>query len=501
MKYRIVLFALVCVCGAVGYSVYRMQVVASDTHASTSIELESILGEELAQVTAAPNVPPPLTRKHATKVVLNIEVKEHAEKLADGVTYTYWTFGDDAPGNFIRVREGDLIETRFSNHPDNLVAHNVDFHAATGPGGGGEASFVAPGHTTTFTWRALKPGLFLYHCVAAPAGLHLANGMYGLLLVEPKEGLPKVDKEFFIVQGEFYTRGAYGEQGQQEFSFEKALKEQPDYVVFNGHVGALMGDNALQANVGESVRLYLGNAGPSLVSSFHVVGEIFDSVYGEGGSTINQRNVQTTLIPVGGTSMMELVVDVPGSYPLVDHAMFRAFNKGAMGSLEVKGLPRIAVFSGKQSEGIYNPGTHLQRIATNTAALAPTPLLPAESTLEHGKQIYSAVCAACHQADGRGLPNIYPPLAQSDFLMGDKDRAVRVLLQGLNGQIVVNGQTFDNVMPKLPLTDEDIAAALSFVRNNFGNSGVPVTLADVARVRAALLTAQTRALNRTTRGS
>jgi len=207
--------------------------------------------------------------------------------LADGVTYTYWTFGDDAPGRFIRVREGDLVETHFSNHPDNLFSHNVDFHAAAGPEGGGDASFIAPGHTTTFSWRAMNPGLFIYHCVAAPAGLHISNGMYGLILVEPKDGLPRVDKEFFVVQGEFYTRGAYGERGQQEFSMEKALKEQPDYVVFNGHVGALMGDHALRAKAGQSVRMYLGNPGPSLVSSFHVVGGIFNNVYGEGGSTIN----------------------------------------------------------------------------------------------------------------------------------------------------------------------------------------------------------------------
>jgi nitrite reductase (NO-forming) len=274
--------------------------------------IDPIQGQELAEMATAPNVPPPITRTYSTRVILNLEIKEHVQSLADGVTYTYWTFGDETPGKFLRVREGDLVETHLSNHPDNTLAHNIDFHGATGPGGGGEASFVAPGHTTTFTWRAMRPGLFLYHCVAAPAGLHIANGMYGLILVEPKGGLPPVDKEFYIAQGEFYTAGKYGAQGPQAFSLEKALREQPEYVVFNGRVGALMGDNALKAKVGESVRIYLGNAGPALVSSFHIVGEIFDNVYGEGGILPNQHNVQTTVIPVGGSAMVEFTASIPG---------------------------------------------------------------------------------------------------------------------------------------------------------------------------------------------
>jgi len=435
---------------------------------------EEIRGEERAVVTSAPNVPPPLTRRHATKVLLDVEVKEHTKVLADGVNYTYWTFGDDAPGQFIRVREGDLVQTRFSNHPDNTVAHNIDFHAATGPGGGGEASFVAPGHSATFSWRAMRAGLYLYHCVAAPAGMHLANGMYGLILVEPKQGLPKVDKEFFIVQGEFYTNGAYGERGEQHFDMSKAVREQPEYVVFNGRVGALMGENALRMKAGESVRLYLGNAGPALMSSFHIVGEIFDEVYGEGGTKVNQSNVQTTVVPVGGAAMVELQMDVPGTYQFVDHSMFRAFNKGAMGALEVEGANRPEIFSGRQSEEIFNPGTHLQRVAAVT-----------ESAPDHGKEIYERICTTCHQPDARGMPGVFPPLAQSDFLMEDPERAVRVLLEGLQGPITVNGQSFNGAMPDFSLKDDEIAAVLSYVRSHFGNAGSAVTLADVKRIRGA----------------
>jgi nitrite reductase (NO-forming) len=459
--------------------------------------LPPIETEEIAVPTAAPHVPPPITRRHAAKVRLDVEVREHIKTLSDGVTYTYWTFGDDAPGNFIRVREGDLIETHFSNHPDNSVAHNIDFHSATGPGGGGEASFVAPGHSVTFSWRAMAPGLYLYHCVAAPAGLHIANGMYGLILVEPKEGMTKVDKEYFIVQSEFYTDAPFGARGNRKFSLDKALKEQPDYVVFNGHVGALMGDKALRAKAGESVRLYLGNAGPSLLSSFHVVGEIFDSVYGEGGTQVNQRNVQTTVIPVGGSAMVEFVADVPGRYELVDHSMFRAFNKGAMGSLEVEGKAGSDIFPGKLVQKPYNPGTKLQQVAVAIPSLAATSQPSngsspgvAKALLDHGKQVYSTVCAACHQANGQGLPGVFPPLAKSDYLMADPQRAVRILLEGLSGPITVNGQQFQGVMPKLPLTDRDIAGVLSYVQNAFGNEGPAIKVAEVSRIRASLDTAK-----------
>ncbi|HEY4105054.1 MAG TPA: copper-containing nitrite reductase [Polyangiaceae bacterium] len=448
--------------------------------------IDPIQGQELAETASAPNVPPPIARTYSTRVILNIEVKEHTGSLADGVTYTYWTFGDETPGKFIRVREGDLVETHLSNHPDNTLAHNIDFHGATGPGGGGEASFVAPGHTTSFTWRAMRPGLFLYHCVAAPAGLHIANGMYGLILVEPKAGLPPADKEFYVAQGEFYTSGKFGAQGPQSFSLEKALHENPEYVVFNGHVGALMGDNALKAKVGESVRIYLGNAGPSLVSSFHIVGEIFDNVYGEGGILPNQHNVQTTAIPVGGSAMVEFTASIPGQYTLVDHSMFRAFNKGAMGELRISGKNNDMIFTGRTSEEAFQPGTHLQQLLAKTAPLAEGTVLSKDELMDRGQHVFSTVCFACHQSNGQGLPNTFPPLAGSDFLMADKDRSIRIVLQGLKGDVIVNGAKFHGEMPKPPLSDDQVAGVLSYVRNSFGNSGEVVTLAEVERVRREL---------------
>ncbi len=448
--------------------------------------LDPTQGVEQAQLASAPDVPPPIARTYATRVILDVEIKEHVKELADGVPYTYWTFGDETPGKFIRVREGDLVEVRLKNHPDNTLAHNIDFHAATGPGGGGEASFIAPGHAAVFTWRAMRPGLFLYHCVAAPAGLHIANGMYGQILVEPKEGLPKVDKEFQIVQGEFYTTGAFGERGPQRFSMEKAVKEDPEYVVFNGKVGSLMGANALRAKAGERIRIFLGNAGPSLTSSFHVVGEIFDNVYGEGGITANQHNVQTTVVPVGGSAMVEFTVDVPGEYTLVDHSMFRAFNKGAMGLLRAEGRENSMIFSGRSSESLYNPGTALAKMADPSIAVDPGRELDEAELMKLGGQVFGRVCFACHQSQGQGLPGTFPPLAGSDFLMADEKRAIDIVMNGLHGPVVVNGVTYDSQMPNPNLSDTEIAGVLSFVRNSFGNKGDVTTVAEVKKFRESL---------------
>nr|WP_314595980.1 copper-containing nitrite reductase [uncultured Neisseria sp.] len=322
-----------------------------------------------AIMTHAPEVPPAIDRDHPAKVRVKMETVEKTMTMEDGVEYHYWTFNGDVPGQMIRVREGDTVEVEFSNNPSSTVPHNVDFHAATGQGGGAEASFTAPGHTSTFSFKALQAGLYIYHCAVAPVGMHIANGMYGLILVEPKEGLPKVDKEFYIVQGDFYTKGKKGAQGLQPFDMDKAIAEQPEYVVFNGHVGSIAGDNALKAKAGETVRLYVGNGGPNLVSSFHVIGEIFDKVYVEGGKLINE-NVQSTVIPAGGAAMIEFKVDIPGSYTLVDHSIFRAFNKGALGQLKVEGDENPEIMTKKLSDTAYQPAGAAASAAASAAPAA-----------------------------------------------------------------------------------------------------------------------------------
>lgn len=446
--------------------------------------MEPIQGEEVAILTSAPNVPPPITRKYATKVIVNLETKEVVKRMADGVDYTFWTFGGDVPGKFIRVREGDYVEFHLSNHPSSKMPHNIDLHAVTGQGGGAGASLTAPGHSSTFSFRALNPGLYVYHCATAPVGMHVANGMYGLILVEPKEGLPKVDREFYVMQGDFYTKGGYGEEGLQPFSMEKAIAEHPDYVVFNGAVGSLVGDNALKAKVGEKVRIYFGNGGPNLTSSFHVIGEIFDKVYTEGGIKANQEQVQTTLVPAGGSTIVEFGLEVPAVYILVDHALLRAFNKGCIGMLKVEGPENKEIYSGKQNDIVYLPEGGAVQVLNDDVAKRPVATTKQE-LMDKGKRVYEANCIACHQSAGEGVPAAFPPLAKSDFLMKDKARSIGVLLNGLSGKIKVNGKEFNGVMPALVLSDEDIASVLTYARNSFGNSGDIVSVQEVNTARAS----------------
>src|SRR3989338_6513321 len=308
---------------------------------------------EEAILTHAPDVPPVITRTHPAKVKVHLEVREVEGELDSGVKYTFWTFGGKVPGKFIRVREGDTIEFHLANHPSSKLPHNIDLHAVTGPGGGATSSFTAPGHASQFTFKAMNAGLYIYHCATAPVGMHIANGMYGLIYVQPKKALPKVDHEYYVLQSDFYTEGNFGDKGLQPFSMEKAIKEDASYVVFNGSVNALTGDQALTAKVGDTVRLFVGNGGPNLVSSFHVIGEIFDKVYTEGGIHPNQENVQTTLVPAGGSAIVEFKMDVPGTFILVDHSIFRAFNKGALGMLKASGAERKEIYSGKEVDEIY----------------------------------------------------------------------------------------------------------------------------------------------------
>lgn len=324
--------------------------------ADTVAALRPLAGEYVAELTAAPDVPEPVGDKYDApqKVIVHMESTERIMRLDSGAEYTYWTFNDIVPGPMIRVQEGDEVEIHFANHPDSKVPHNVDFHAVTGPGGGADASMTPAGRKTVFNFRALHPGLFIYHCAAPPVPLHIANGMYGLILVEPRGGFEPVDKEFYIVQSEFYTNREHGEEGLHEFDIDKALAENPNYVVFNGTSGAIASDNAIRANVGDKVRLFVGNAGPNLTSSFHVIGEIFDNVYIEGGTSIN-HNIQTTTIPAGGATIVEFTVDVPGIYNIVDHAIFRAFNKGALGQLIVSGEENPTVFTGQTVNEEWEP--------------------------------------------------------------------------------------------------------------------------------------------------
>jgi nitrite reductase (NO-forming) len=303
----------------------------------------TITGTVTAELTVAPNVPKPITYTSPKKVIVQLETIEKVMPISDSSEYTFWTFGGHVPGNFIRVRQGDLVDFTLKNSPDSKMSHSIDLHAVIGPGGGADATATAPGQSTHFQFRAMHPGLYVYHCATGPVPLHIANGMYGLILVEPQGGLPKVDREYYIMQGDFYTKGKYNAPGLQDFDETKALAEDPDYVLFNGRVRSTTGPNALQAKVGETVRLFVGNGGPNLVSSFHPIGQIFTKVYMEGGTEVN-HDVQTTLIPAGGAAIVEMKMQVPEVINLVDHSIFRAFNKGAIAQIKVTGNENPSIY-------------------------------------------------------------------------------------------------------------------------------------------------------------
>ncbi|MDE3058222.1 MAG: nitrite reductase, copper-containing [Bacteroidota bacterium] len=305
------------------------------------------LQEQIESMSFAPDVPPPITRTYSdtVRVYLNASMKDIA--LAQNVMYHAWTFNDHVPGPFLRTRVGDVLEVHVSNSDNTGMLHNIDFHAVTGPGGGSLLTSVAPGQTRVAYFKMMHPGLFIYHCATHPMTAHISNGMYGVILVQPKDGLPKVDHEYYVMQSEFYTTAPVKDSLFVQYSPEDGMREDPRFVVFNGSTDALLGNGALRAKTGETVRIYFGNIGPNKISSFHIVGCIMDKVYREGDLVSEPaRSVQTTLVPAGGAAVVEVQPIVPGAYILVDHSMFRT-EKGAMGILNVHGEPRPDVYSGQ----------------------------------------------------------------------------------------------------------------------------------------------------------
>ncbi|HEX9904943.1 MAG TPA: copper-containing nitrite reductase [Propylenella sp.] len=327
---------------------FDADLMASTAHAAVTEGLpraHTIAAEAPASIVRAPtDLPAAVGGRGPERVRVELETIERMGELGDGTTYRYWTFNGQVPGPFVRVRVGDTVEVTMKNHEDSWMPHNVDFHAVTGPGGGGVATVADPGDTKGFTFKALNPGLYVYHCAVPIAAQHIANGMYGLILVEPEDGLPEVDHEFYVMQGEIYTEEAFGTKGELAESHQKLMDEQPEYYVFNGAANALAGDNALQAKVGETVRIYFGVGGPNKTSSFHVIGEIFDNAYNLASLTTPPlTNVQTITVPPGGAAAVDFKVEVPGTYMLVDHALSRAA-RGLIGQLVVEGEEQPDIF-------------------------------------------------------------------------------------------------------------------------------------------------------------
>jgi nitrite reductase (NO-forming) len=311
---------------------------------------EAVSQPAVADIVRSPtDLPPPIGARGPQTVKIHFDTTEVTGQLDDGSTYRYWTFNNQVPGPFVRVRVGDTVEVTLKNADDSMMMHNIDFHAVTGPGGGAAATMAAPGETKGFTFKALNPGLYVYHCATPTVAQHIANGMYGLILVEPEGGLSKVDREFYVMQGEIYTEQAHGTKGELTESIDKLLAETPEYMVFNGAADGLT-KKPLTAKQDETVRVFFGVGGPNKTSSFHVIGEIFDRAYPLASVTsAPMTDVQTVTVPPGGAAVSEFKVEVPGKFILVDHALSR-LERGLKGILQVSGEQRADIFLPHQYE-------------------------------------------------------------------------------------------------------------------------------------------------------
>lgn len=307
-------------------------------------------------VTYAPQVPPPVTRKDQRIFEVHLEVVEAVCDLdpTNGVKTEKWGYriaGDTqvrcgAPGPVLRGRVGDVARIKLTNLSSNKQPHNIDFHAVTGQGGGAAALTVMPGESATIEVRLMYPGVYMYHCAAGDVPEHIAHGMYGMFIVDPEEPLPPVAHEWAIMQSEWYVT-APDANGMTTFDRERLAAEEPRYVTFNGLTTALMNENELSMRVGERARIYFVNEGLNLISSFHPIGSHWDVVYPEGAThpaNIVIRGSQTTLVPAGGSSVVELVGLVPMKVVLVDHALVRTFYRGAVGYIRIEGPENPDIF-------------------------------------------------------------------------------------------------------------------------------------------------------------
>ena len=306
-----------------------------DTSSMTDSSLHSFAGTlpENADELAATHKPfpaamPPL---HAGSVVpVHLTLKDVTIDIAPGVKYAAWAWAGGAPGPVVHVKQGQTVRMTLTNA--GAIAHSIDFHAARiAP----NVAFrdVDPGKSFTFEFKANDPGVYMYHCGTKPVLMHIANGMYGAIVVEPATPLPHADRNYVLVASEWYMDGD-GISKPAQFDMEKAHARVPDWMTFNGYAGQYA-KHPLTANPGETVRFWVVDAGPSIDTDFHVVGTILDRAWVASGlSSAPLRNVQTVTVPAGGGGVFDVKIDEPGSYPFVSHA-FSSVDLGQVGVLNV----------------------------------------------------------------------------------------------------------------------------------------------------------------------
>ncbi|WP_458207842.1 copper-containing nitrite reductase [Haladaptatus sp. NG-SE-30] len=291
------------------------------------------------------DIPDPITRKKPAEIDVTLEPKEVRAEIEDGKTFDFMTYNGQIPGPLIRTRVGDTVNLTFKNPEENVMPHNVDFHAVAGPGGGAEATMTNPGETTKLKFKVTYPGAYIYHCAVPNLDMHISAGMFGIILVEPKGGLPEVDHEFYIGQHEVYTKG--GDNGHYSFDMSSMAREDASHVLMNGEAYALTGNRHGPMNVktGETARVYFVTGGPNLMSSFHPIGSVWEELWPQGSlSTEPQTHIQTTPVLPGSTAVATMSFPVPGDFKLVDHSLSRVARKGCMAVIHADGPANPEIF-------------------------------------------------------------------------------------------------------------------------------------------------------------
>lgn len=391
---------------------------------------------------------------------------DRAVTIASGVQYQAWTFNGSVPGPIIHVRQGQTVNVTVTNR--GTMQHSIDFHAAMTPP---DLHYIEidPDQTIHFSFVARVPGAFLYHCGTPPVELHMANGMYGALIVDPATPLPPAAASYVLVQGEWYTQQVSGTLMGADY--EKMMQERPDEVVFNGAAFQYR-DHPLKAAPGERVRIYLVDAGPNLWTSFHVIGAIFDRVYPDGTAADALSGVSTYTVGPGAGAVFDLVIPDPGKYAFVDHDMAHMM-LGAQGILQV-GTPAT-------------PPTPSAAAPSPASAPLPVPAGPYRFDAAKGAVLFAANCAACHQPTGMGLPAAFPPLKDNPVVQDpDPTKQIDVVLQGLHGENV-GGTVYPSAMPPFSslLNDAQIADIINHERSSWGNHGKLITADQVKTARSA----------------
>jgi len=418
---------------------------------------------------------PPL--QPGESVDVNVDATDASVLIASGVDYQAWTFGKSVPGPVIHVRQGQTVNVTFTNH--GTMEHSLDFHSAITPPNLHYAE-VKPGESLTYSFVAKVPGAFLYHCGTPPVLLHIGNGMYGAIIVDPATPLPPAAESYVIVQSEWYTQQISGKLMGPDF--QKMKDERPDEVVFNG-VALQYKDHPLTAAPGKLVRIYFVNAGPDLWSSFHVIGGIFDKVYPGGDAADAISGVSTYSVGPGAGAIFDITLDQPGNYVFVDHDMAHAII-GAQGVLQVGNAAAISaekppIASAPASAPSAPP-------AAGPPTSAPAAAGPYKFDAAHGASLYASTCSACHQATGTGLPGAFPPLKGDPVVLNpDPAEQIETVLNGAHGR-TISGTTYPSAMPPFgpSLSDADIADIINHERSSWGNQGKPITADQVQAERA-----------------